>query len=237
MAFRYRSEVTEVGLVLERPIGAMSDGAAHSPQYSNTPILHHSIRYPFGPPLPREFYARRTSEVARGLLGRVLARHTDEGMVAGVVVEAEAYGPDDAANHAHRGQSPRNAVMFGEPGHAYVYLSYGVHWMINAVTVAEGVGEAVLIRALEPVAGIELMKKRRGIEDIRRLCAGPGSLCRALGITIEQNGADLLGPNLYFAGDPPVRSEVVVTKRIGITKSADLPWRFYLAGSPFVSRK
>src|SRR5262249_4435959 len=152
---------------------------------------------------PREFYARPTTVVARDLLGRVLAHHTEDGLIAGIVVEAEAYGPDDAANHAHRGRSERNAVMFGKPGHAYVYLSYGVHWMVNAVTVAEDVGEAVLIRALEPVSGIELMKRNRGVEDIRLLCSGPGSLCKALGISAAHNGIDLLGGDLYFAGEPP----------------------------------
>src|ERR1051325_1296777 len=182
-------------------------------QLPNYPITQQP-NYPFGTPLPREFYARPTCEVAQDLLGRVLAHKTAEGLAAGVVVETEAYGPDDAANHAYKGLSTRNAVMFGAPGHAYVYLSYGVHWMINAVTVGEGIGEAVLIRALEPVAGIELMRRNRGIEEIRQMCNGPGSLCKSLGISMDQNGADLTGGHLYFAGEP-MRGEVVVSKRIG----------------------
>jgi DNA-3-methyladenine glycosylase len=170
-------------------------------------------------------------------LGRTLVRRTPEGVLAGVIVETEAYGPEDLANHAARGKTMRNAAMFGPPGFAYVYRIYGVHWCLNAVTRGEGFGEAALLRALEPAAGIEQMCRNRGVEEARLLCAGPGRLCAALGITGAQDGADLAGPDLYITGTPPPGLDIVETTRVGVTRSADLPWRFYLAGSRFVSRK
>lgn len=188
-------------------------------------------------PLPRAFYDRDTVDVARDLIGRTLIHITEEGPVGGIIVETEAYGPDDPANHAHRGPRPRNASMFGPPGFAYVYRIYGLYWCVNAVTRDTGIGEAVLIRALEPQCGIDIMRRNRGVEDAKRLCGGPGRLCQALGITGELNGADLtLGP-LLIGGEPPVAVEIVESTRIGISKAAHFPWRFCAAGNRYVSRK
>jgi DNA-3-methyladenine glycosylase len=188
-------------------------------------------------PLPRAFYDRDTVDVARDLIGRTLIHVTKEGPVGGIIVETEAYGPDDPANHAHRGPRPRNASMFGPPGFAYVYRIYGLYWCVNAVTRDTGIGEAVLIRALEPQCGIDIMRRNRGVEDAKRLCGGPGRLCQALGITGELNGADLtLGP-LLIGGEQPVAVEIVESTRIGISKAAHLPWRFCAAGNRYVSRK
>ena len=159
--------------------------------------------------------------------------------LAGIIVETEAYGPDDPANHAYRGLTSRNAVMFGPPGHAYVYRSYGIHWCFNAVTRAEGSGEAVLIRALQPIAGIEIMRRNRrtlGSMDDRQLCRGPGSLCKALGITGESNRADLTRPPLTIGGDPASEIVPVGATRVGITQAAERPWRFLVAGNAYVSR-
>lgn len=191
----------------------------------------------FGPALPRSFYARPTVEVARDLLGCVLVHTTSEGDIAGVIVEVEAYGPDDPANHAFRGRTARNRTMFGPPGHAYVYLIYGMYRCVNAVTVAEGVGEGVLIRALEPMAGIEIMRRNRRTENLRLLCSGPGRLCEALGITREMDGTDLsIGPLWIAAGSQPGSQMITATPRVGIREATDRHWRFLLAGNPYVSR-
>ena len=191
-------------------------------------------------PLPVEFYARDTVVVAKALIGRLLVHHVEGELLAGVIVETEAYGPEDEANHAYRGRTPRNEMMFGRPGCAYVYRSYGIHWCFNAVTHSIGAGEAVLVRALQPVEGIASMARNRGIDveekqALTRLCRGPGSLCQALGITGIHNGADLTQPPLFISGEL-TEGEVLSTTRIGISKAAELPWRFLLAGSPFVSR-
>lgn len=191
----------------------------------------------FGPALPRSFYARPTVVVARDLVGRVLVHITPEGDIAGIIVEAEAYGPDDPANHAFRGKTARNRTMFGPPGHAYVYLIYGMYRCVNAVTVAEGVGEGVLIRALEPVAGIPIMQRHRRTENLRLLCSGPGRLCEALGITREMDGTDLTtGPLWIAAGHPPKEEEIIATPRVGIREATERHWRFLLRGNPYVSR-
>ena len=155
--------------------------------------------------------------------------------MGGVVVETEAYAPDDPASHSYAGATRRNATMFGPPGHLYVYRSYGVHWCANVVCGEEEIGAAVLLRALEPAAGLDRMRKRRGIDDVRLLAAGPGRLTQALGITSEHDGADLTHAPFLFA--PPVAApEIVSSPRIGITRAADRPWRYSLAGSRFVSR-
>jgi DNA-3-methyladenine glycosylase len=187
-----------------------------------------------------EFYARDTVVVAKALIGRILVHHVEGEILAGVIVETEAYGPEDEANHAFKGRTLRNEVMFGRPGCAYVYQSYGIHWCFNAVTRSIGAGEAVLVRALQPVEGIASMAHNRGIDakdmqGLSRLCRGPGSLCQALGITGNHNGADLTEPPLFITGEE-AGGEVLSTTRVGISKSAELPWRFLLAGSPFVSR-
>jgi DNA-3-methyladenine glycosylase len=193
-------------------------------------------------PLPRSFYARPTLEVARDLIGATLVHESPQGRLSGRIVEAEAYvSPGDEASHAYRGETPRNRVMFGAAGHAYVYVSYGMHDMLNVVTEAAGTAAAVLIRAVEPVEGVELMACNRGLDKAiapgrqRNLTNGPGRLCQAMAIGRALNGHDLTRPSLYILprdGDAP---PLVQTTRIGITRSVELPWRFYLLGSPHVS--
>jgi DNA-3-methyladenine glycosylase len=182
----------------------------------------------------REFFDRSVHEVARELIGYRLA----VGETAGVIVETEAYEASDPACHAYIGRTTRNEVLFGPPGHAYVYLSYGIHSLLNFVTEPEGTASAVLIRALEPTEGIDLMRERRGRNDIEGLCSGPGKLTEALGVGLELNGADLLAAPFELsepAGDW-ASAEVVTGPRIGITKAAELPWRYCVSGSRFVSR-
>ena len=155
--------------------------------------------------------------------------------VGGVLVETEAYAPDDPASHSFGGETRRNATMFGPAGRLYVYRSYGIHWCANIVCGDEGTGAAVLLRALEPTSGVPEMRARRGIEDARLLAAGPGRLTQALGITSEHDGADL--SRAPFSLTPPAAPpEVVASPRIGITRAVDQPWRYSLAGSSFVSR-
>jgi DNA-3-methyladenine glycosylase len=193
----------------------------------------------FGKPLPRAFYDRETTRVARELLGRVLVHISSEGISAGRIVETEAYRQDDPASHSYQGQTPRNAPMFGAPGTAYLYLIYGIHWCFNAVTRAEGFGEAALIRALEPLEGTALMERRRNLTDPHRLCRGPGSLCAAMGLTGAFNGADLTQPGKVWIaeGDPVPDSQVVCTQRIGISRAVHYPWRYYVANCRYISRK
>ncbi len=155
--------------------------------------------------------------------------------VGGRIVEVEAYDQEDPASHAYRGRTGRNEAMFGPPGHAYVYRSYGVHWCLNLVCGAEGVPEAALIRALEPTHGIEQQRRRRGAKELRALCSGPGKLCQALGITRDHDGLPLdHSPfRLEPRRDVP---EIVTAPRIGITRATELSWRYLEAGSPYVSR-
>ena len=147
----------------------------------------------------------------------------------------EAYDAEDPAAHGFRGRTPRNASMFGPPGHAYVYRSYGIHWCLNFVCEQEGSAAAVLIRALEPTGGLDLMRERRGLDDIRLLAAGPGRLCEALGVTREHDGLPLDAPPFELLA-PPERPEVAVGARIGITVATDLPWRYVEAESRWLSR-
>ncbi len=168
------------------------------------------------------------------LLGCVLTQNSPEGLAWGRIVETEAYRPEDPACHAYRGPTMRNRTMFGGPGLAYVYLSYGMHHLLNAVCEREGVGSAVLIRALRPLGGIQLMRQRRGRESA--LCNGPGKLTQALGIDLSHDGHDLLtGDGLAISpGDPP-EGEIVATTRIGITRGTELPWRYLILGEENVS--
>lgn len=155
--------------------------------------------------------------------------------MGGLVVEVEAYERDDPASHAHRGRTPRNAAMFGPPGHAYVYRSYGVHWCLNLVCEPVDVPSAVLVRALAPTRGLEAMRRRRQLESTRLLCSGPGRLCQALGVSRDLDGCPLDEPPFVLHA-PTIAAQVVTGPRIGISKAAERPWRYTLAGSPFVSR-
>jgi DNA-3-methyladenine glycosylase len=181
--------------------------------------------------LKRDFFARSVHEVAPHLIGATLLVDG----VGGRIVEVEAYDQEDPASHGHRGRTARNAALFGPPGHAYVYRSYGIHWCLNLVCREEGIPEAVLIRALKPTSGLGLQRSRRGVEQVRALCSGPGKLCQALGITGEHDGLALDVPpfDLEERGDVP---EIVRGPRIGITRAKDLRWRYGEAGSPFLSR-
>jgi len=185
-----------------------------------------------GKPLKRSFFARNVLEVAPDLIGATLLVDG----VGGIIVEVEAYHQSEPAAHSFNGPTPRNLVMFGPPGFSYVYRSYGIHWCVNLVCEKEGSASAVLIRALEPTHGIAAMRRRRGLHDERSLCSGPGKLCEALGITIAHSELALdASPFALHArvGKP----EIVTGLRIGITKAVDLPWRYGLQGSRFVSKR
>jgi DNA-3-methyladenine glycosylase len=195
------------------------------------------IRHQSSPPMPRpsllrrRFFARSVHAVAPELIGATLLF---EG-VGGVIVEVEAYHQSDPAAHSFGGRTARNAVMFGPPGYAYVYRSYGIHWCLNFVCEPEGVASAVLIRGLAPTHGLAAMRRRRGVAEERLLCAGPGRLCEALGITAAQYGLALdAAPFAIFARPAPM--EIAVGPRIGLTKAIDHPWRYGLKGSPFLSK-
>ena len=181
-----------------------------------------------------EFYDRPVLEVAEALIGCVVSC----GGCSGVIVETEAYHDSEPACHAFVGLTPRTETLFGPPGRSYVYLSYGVHALLNAVCEPEGVGAAVLIRAVEPLHGIEGMRARRGLERLEALCSGPGKLTQAFGIELEHNGADLARGPVRIARRPSAWRDVEVStdRRIGITKAAELPWRFCATGSRFLSR-
>ena len=184
-----------------------------------------------------KFYARPTAEVARGLLGRILVSEVGGRATAGRIVEVEAYvGPDDPACHAygHR-RTERTEPLYGRPGTAYVYFTYGMHWCLNAVTEPKGFPAAVLIRALEPLTGLDVMRRRRGKEP---LCQGPARLCEALGVTGALNRVSLQGgaPLRILEGTPVVKRDIMTGPRVGITQAIDWPLRFYLKDSPWVSR-
>jgi len=191
-----------------------------------------------GRPLPRAFYARDPVVVARAVLGRLLVHDSPQGHVSGLIVEAEAYGgADDPASHAHRGRTARNAAMFGEPGHAYVYFTYGMHHCLNLVTGTAGSASAVLVRALEPVDGDELMRERRGTAATNRLARGPGNVARALGLTRAHDGFDLVDGPLWLSDLPPRRGGhgIATGPRIGIRVALDRDWRCFLERHPCVS--
>jgi DNA-3-methyladenine glycosylase len=181
--------------------------------------------------IKRDFFARDVHEVAEELIG---ATFVVEG-VGGKIVELEAYHHEDPAAHGFGGRTARNASMFGPPGRAYVYRSYGIHWCVNFVCEAEGVADAVLIRALEPTEGLAVMRRRRGVEDERLLCAGPGRVCQALGITHEHDGLPLDRPPFRLEARTE-KPELIRGPRVGISRATDLPWRYGLAGSRYLSR-
>ena len=211
-------------------------------------------------PLPRDFYLQGTVAVAQALLGCILVHDGPGGLVAGRISETEAYTSDDPACHAYRGRTRRNASMFGPPGHTYVYLSYGIHYCFNAVTAPEAVGEAVLVRAVEPLTGLELMRRRRCLPDWessggwpatgggwghlgRMLCGGPGRLCQAFGLDLAMDGSDLTTGTRAWIASPapdvvqPHPGAIVATPRIGISKGKDRLWRYYRRDDPFISRR
>jgi DNA-3-methyladenine glycosylase len=189
--------------------------------------------------LERAFYNRPTLDVARDLIGKVLVHETRAGIASGVIVEAEAYiGESDPACHAAPGPTKRNAPLYGPPGVAYVYLNYGIHYLVNAVTEAEGWPAAILIRALEPLEGLALMRRRRGkpaASDVNDLCRGPGNLTKALGITLAQNCLDLTGGALRIEDRKLPKREVRWSRRIGINVGVEQEWRVVAAGSPALS--
>jgi DNA-3-methyladenine glycosylase len=183
--------------------------------------------------LGRSFYERPVVQVARELIGCTVAH----GDTAGIIVETEAYHDSEPASHAFVGLTARTSTLFGPPGNAYVYRSYGIHALLNAVCEPVGVGAAVLIRALHPISGLLEMRKRRSVGSDLELCSGPGKLTQALDVELHQNGSSLLdGPIAIFAAAGVKSIEVLSGPRVGITKAVDLPWRFCLAGSPYVSR-
>jgi DNA-3-methyladenine glycosylase len=179
--------------------------------------------------LDRGFFERSALDVAQALIGVELTYNG----AGGLIVETEAYLADDPASHSFKGPSARNSVMFGPPGHAYVYLIYGMHWCLNAVCWP---GSAVLIRALQPARGIDVMRKRRNVLDNRLLCSGPGRLCQALAIGREQNGL-ALDRRPFSLKSAAAGHSIAIGKRIGISRAVDHPWRFGLSGSEYISRK
>jgi len=187
-------------------------------------------------PLVRDKLPSDTTTLARFLIGKFVVRELPEGIASGRIVETEAYVVGDAAGHAFRGETPRNGVLFGEAGHAYVYLAYGVAWMLNVSSERVGVGAGVLIRALEPIEGVGIMQANRGVERLRDLMRGPGRLCAALRIDRSLDGVDLCrkGP-LWLGGDDCAPGAIGDSVRIGISRDADRLLRFYVRGSPFVS--
>ena len=195
-------------------------------------VVSRPVSQNLGRPLNRAFFARSVHEVAPDLIGATLLVNG----VGGIIVELEAYHQTDPAAHSFRGPTPRNKVMFGPPGFAYVYRSYGIHWCVNFVCEEEGSASAVLIRALQPTHGIPTMRRRRRLHDERSLCSGPGKLTEALGISDEHNGLPLDASPIALrarAGKP----DVVAGLRIGITKAVELPWRYGLRGSKFLSKR
>lgn len=195
-------------------------------------------------PLPESFYRQETLCLARRLLGKLFIRKINGKILIGKIVETEAYHQNgDPSCHAHRGKTPRNMVMFGPPGHLYVYFTYGMHFCMNIVSEEEGVAAAVLIRALEPLEGLPTMQKFRGQKvTLYNLASGPAKLCQAFAIGRNENGISLQSKSLFLAGfdkdnNDLSEQDIVVTTRIGISQGKDLPWRFYIKNNPFVSRK
>ncbi len=187
--------------------------------------------------LDRKFYDRPTLLVAQELLGKYLVVQKDGYNLSGKIVETEAYiGFKDPASHAYRGMTPRNEIMFGDPGYTYVYITYGMHHCLNLVTERNGYPAAVLIRALEPTDGVELMKKRRGRQNLKDLTSGPAKLCKALDVDRKLNGADLCSEIIYVEDRGEVVKRITSSSRIGIKEGKKKNWRFYIKNNEFVSR-
>jgi len=188
--------------------------------------------------LEREFYDRPTTRVAKDLLGKYLVVKNRRRILSGKIVEAEAYiGSKDPACHASKGMTPRNRVMFGPPGHAYIYFTYGMYHCLNLVTEKEGFPAAVLIRAVEPEEGIESMIKRRKTKNIKNLTSGPGKLCQALGLDRSRNGEDLCSEKIWVEDRGEKTETIESASRIGITSGTNRKWRFYIRANQFVSRR
>jgi DNA-3-methyladenine glycosylase len=196
-------------------------------------------------PLPRSFYLRPTLQIARDLLGQCIVRTVGTKLLTGKIVEVEAYCKGDPASHAFRGRTKRNSAMFLEGGHLYVYFTYGMHFCANVATGKEGMGEAVLIRAVEPLSGIELMKKNRfpnlqflNHQSFINLTNGPAKFCQAFGIARQENGLDLLDSEISITDSEPIPSKLITrSSRIGIQRGVEKKWRFFIKGNPWVSRK
>jgi DNA-3-methyladenine glycosylase len=190
--------------------------------------------------LSRSFYSRPAPRVAKSLLGKILVRKIGNTILSGKIVEVEAYRQNDPASHTYRGKTRRNEVMFGEAGHMYVYFTYGMHFCANIVTGKVGIGEAVLLRAVEPIEGIVKMKRNRGfLKDVRHPCTltnGPAKLCEALKIKGEDNGADLRGDKIFLIEGESPKSVIGTSTRIGITRCKEKKWRFFLKGNKWVSK-
>lgn len=187
--------------------------------------------------LDQSFYNRNTIEVAKDLLGCILVNKTEDGITTGKIVEVEAYVTGDPASHSYRGKTSRNKAMFGPPGHAYVYFIYGMYHCFNMVTREEGIGEAVLFRALEPLDGINLMKKRRYTNDLHNLCSGPAKLVQAMGIESYYNNMNATKGDFFISDKIDKNVEIIETTRIGIKEGSQLPLRFHIKGNNFISKK
>lgn len=186
--------------------------------------------------LPESFFNQKVEELANVLLGCELVHKTKEGTTGGIIVETESYHQTDEASHSFNGKTKRTEVMFGPPGHAYIYFTYGMHYCFNIVAEEEGIGAGVLIRALEPTRGIELMKKRRNQDNIHNLCNGPAKLVQALAISKADYGKALYRGDLYLI-QPKIKDiKIAFGPRIGISKAQEKPWRFWIENNPFVSR-
>lgn len=186
------------------------------------------------------FFSRPTLEVLEDLMGKVLVRKTKEGMTSGIIVEAEAYrGEDDPASFASKGKTKRSEMLYGPPGKAFVYLTYGIHHLLNIITEKENFPAAVLIRAVEPLTGVPLMSKRRSTDNLMNLCSGPAKLCQAFAIDLALNGASVCSPHssLFIKDEGKKGGEFVWKPRIGIRQGKERLWRLYLKGNPFVSFK
>jgi DNA-3-methyladenine glycosylase len=226
------------GVIEAQAVGACRTPPIARPRFAERPAAQGPLSRLTTPRLSRKFFERDPVALARDLLGRVLFYRSPPGLIAGRIVEAEAYtGQSDPASHAYRGRTARNAVMFSKAGHAYVYFSYGMHYCLNVTAEKPGTAGAVLLRAMEPLAGIEVMRARGDHGPEARLLSGPGKIGRAFGLTLADNGRDFTrGPLGIAEGTPVEDRDVAISRRIGISRAVDFPYRFIVVGSPSVSK-